>query len=85
MMARTEDGRAITILTLIDEYTRESLAIYAARRIRAHDVIELLADVMTARGIPEPLRRFMARYYSRKWTAMQKKPAVGWSRLVTLL
>jgi len=56
VMARTEDGRAIKILTLIDEYTRESLAIYAARRIRAHEVIELLADVMTARGIPEHLR-----------------------------
>jgi len=56
VMARTEDGRAIKILTLIDEYTRESLAIYAARGIRAHDVIELLADVMTARGIPEHLR-----------------------------
>ena len=55
-MARTEDGRAIKILTLIDEYTRESLAIYAARRIRAQDVIELLADVMTTRGIPEHLR-----------------------------
>ena len=56
VMARTEDGRAIKILTLIDEYTRESLAIYAARRIRAHDVIELLADVMIQRGVPEYLR-----------------------------
>jgi len=56
VMDRTADGRPLKILTLIDEYTRESLAIYAARRIRAHKVIELLADVMTARGIPEHLR-----------------------------
>jgi len=56
VMARTEDGRAIKILTLIDEYTRGSLAIYAARRIRAHDVIERLADVMIQRGVPEYLR-----------------------------
>ncbi len=55
-MARTEDGRAIKILTLIDKYTQESLAIYAARRIRAHDVVEFLADVMIQRGIPEHLR-----------------------------
>lgn len=55
-MARTEDGRAVKILTLIDEHRRESLAIYAARRIGAHNVIELLADVMIQRGIPEHLR-----------------------------
>lgn len=51
-MARMEDGRAIKILTLIDECTRESLAIHGAPRIRAHDVTELLADVMIQRGIP---------------------------------
>jgi len=33
--------------------SKEALAIYVARRIRAHDVIDLLADVMIERGIPE--------------------------------
>jgi putative transposase len=41
---------------LIDEFTKKALAIYAARRIRAHDVIDLFADVMIERGIPEHIR-----------------------------
>jgi transposase InsO family protein len=56
VMGRSADGRAIKILTLIDEFTKEALAIYAARRIRAHDVIDLFADVMIERGIPEHIR-----------------------------
>lgn len=56
VMDRTEDGRPIKILTLIDEYTRECLAILVARRIRANDVIDLFADVMQGRGVPEHIR-----------------------------
>ena len=44
------------MLTLIDEYTRESLAIRVARRLGRYEVIEVLADVMLFRGIPEHLR-----------------------------
>jgi len=40
-------------MTLIDEYTRECLAIRVARRINSLGVIETLADVMLIRGIPE--------------------------------
>ena len=56
MLDRTADGRPLKILTLIDEFTKEALAIYVARRIRAHDVIDLLAEVMIERGIPEHIR-----------------------------
>jgi len=56
VLDRTEDGRPIKILTLIDEFTKEALAIYAARRIRAHDVIDIFADVMIERGVPEYIR-----------------------------
>jgi putative transposase len=38
---------------LIDEYTRERLAIRVARRFGSYEVIETLADVMVWRGIPE--------------------------------
>jgi hypothetical protein len=55
-MDRTDDGRPIKILTLIDEYIKEALAIYPARRIRANDVIDIFADVMIERGIPEHIR-----------------------------
>ena len=41
---------------MIDEYTRECLAIRAERRIRAIDVIATLADLMVTRGVPEHIR-----------------------------
>lgn len=56
VMDRTDDGRAIKILTLIDEYTKEALAIYAVRRIRSQGVIDIFADVMVERGVPEYIR-----------------------------
>ena len=48
----THDGRALRILVLIDEYTRECLALRVARRLGSMQVIEVLADVMLVRGIP---------------------------------
>ena len=44
------------MLTLIDEYTRECLAIRVARRLGSYEVIEALADVMLFRGTPEHIR-----------------------------
>ncbi len=52
MIDRTVDGRAIKILNIIDEYTRECLAILVARRIKNQDVIDLLFDLFIVRGIP---------------------------------
>src|SRR5471030_2825858 len=40
--AKTYDGRTIRMLTMIDEYTRECLAIRVARRLRSYEVIEAL-------------------------------------------
>jgi putative transposase len=54
--AITHDGRTLRILTLIDEYTRECLAIRVARRLASLEVIETLADVMLLRGVPEYIR-----------------------------
>ena len=56
MATQTHDGRSIRLMTLIDEYTRECLAIRVARRINSFGVIEALADVMIHRGIPEHIR-----------------------------
>ena len=49
---RTRYGRGLRLLTIIDEYTRECLAIRAGRSLRSPDVIETLSDLMTARGVP---------------------------------
>src|SRR4030095_4428316 len=53
---QTHDGRKLRLLTLIDEFTRECLAILTARRINSLGVIETLADVMLMRGVPEHIR-----------------------------
>jgi len=69
--ARTADGRAFRILTLIDEFTRECLAMLVARRITSQDVIDQLFQLFVLRGIPEYIRsdngpEFTAREI-RKW------------------
>ena len=53
---RTHDGRPIKILNIIDEFTRECLASYVARRIRSQDVILVLADLFLKRGCPAHIR-----------------------------
>ena len=73
MSAVTHDGRTLRLLTRIDEYTRECLAIRVARRLRTQEVIETLAEDMLVRGIPAYLRsdhgpEFVAREL-RKWPA----------------
>ena len=55
-MDRTADGRAFKILNIIDEYTRECLAILVARKIKTQDVIDLLFNPFIFRGIPEHIR-----------------------------
>lgn len=54
--ARTHDGRSLRLLTLIDEYTRECLAIRVARHQNSLTVIETLPDVMLMRGVPDHIR-----------------------------
>jgi len=56
VLVRTRDGRAVRLLTVIDEYTRECLAIRADRHIRSSDVIETLAEAMVTRGVPDHIR-----------------------------
>ena len=54
--ARTHDGRPLKILTGIEEYSRECLAILVARRLRATDVLETLAGLFLTQGVPVHLR-----------------------------
>ena len=56
VLAHTQDGRAFRLLTVLDEYTRECLAIQVSRQIRSDDVLGLLADLFVLRGTPEHLR-----------------------------
>ncbi len=61
------------MLNLIDEFTRECLAIRPQRRLNSRNVIEVLADAMVQHGIPEHIRsdngaEFVAKDLSR-WLA----------------
>ena len=49
-------SRSVRFVTVLDEHTRECLAIVVARKIRAHDVLEVLADLFVRHGPPEYLR-----------------------------
>jgi transposase InsO family protein len=53
---RTEDGRAIKWLSIVDEYTRECLALEAARSFKSGDVIDVLIDLLHVRGVPKHVR-----------------------------
>ncbi len=56
MMDRTHDGRQIKMLTMVDEYTRECLAIDVERRLGSDDVLERLKELFVERGIPKYVR-----------------------------
>ncbi len=53
---RTRDGRGVKIVTVIDEYTRECLALRGERSLKSEDVQEVLDDLFVRRGIPEHIR-----------------------------
>ncbi len=56
VMTRTHDGRAFRMLTIVDEFTRECLAIDVARKLSSDDVLERLAWLMATRGVPDHIR-----------------------------
>jgi len=53
---RTHDGRAFRMLTVLDEYTRECLAIKVAMRLNSNDVLDVLAELFFRKGIPCHIR-----------------------------
>jgi transposase InsO family protein len=56
MEDRTHNGVKFRILNVIDEYTRECLAIKVNRRLNSHDVVEVLTDLFIRRGVPVHIR-----------------------------
>jgi len=70
---RTRDGRKFRMLTVIDEFTRECLAIDVARRLNSQSVLAVLADLMVRRGVPDHIRSDngpeFAAHAVREWIA----------------
>jgi putative transposase len=53
---RTHDGRKYRMLCVLDEFTRQCLAIRVARRLGSIDVIEMLAELCLDHGVPDHVR-----------------------------
>ena len=50
------DGRAFRMLVIVDEHTRECLAIDVARKLTSEDLLERLSDLFICRGVPDYVR-----------------------------
>lgn len=85
---RTSDGRSIKWLSVIDEFTRECLALEVERSMNATEVLDVLIELVAVRGLPEHIRsdngpEFIA-VAIRSWLATAKvgalyiEPASPW-------
>ena len=53
---RTDDGRAFRTLNILDEHSRECLAIRVKRKLNSTEVIDALTDLFILRGVPAYIR-----------------------------
>ena len=65
-LIRTTDGRAVRILVIIDEYSRECLSIYVACSIKHQDVLDQLYEMFLGYGIPDYIRSDNAPEFTAK-------------------
>lgn len=77
---RTHDGKAFRMLTVIDEYTRECLAIHVKRKLNSQDVLYVLSKLFLLHGPPEHIRsdngpEFVAKAVRHWLGRLQVKPA----------
>ena len=72
------DERKIGMLNIVDEFTREVLAIRVARRLNSNDVIDVLSDLFILRGVPGHIR-------SDNVLSHERKSAIGQSISVASL
>ena len=53
---RTDNGGKLRILSVIDEHSRECLALHVARKLTANDLIEVMERLVPQRGAPAHIR-----------------------------
>jgi len=76
---RTEGGGRLRMLTVVDEYTRECLAIEVRRHFTGRDVVRVLDELFLIRGTPRHLRsdngpEFASKAVKKRLRAMQVGP-----------
>jgi putative transposase len=80
---RTHDGRPLRLLTIIDEYSRECLAIEAGQHLKGDEVVEVMERLLIERGAPERIQcdngsEFVSKVLD-KW-AYENKVTMDFSR-----
>jgi transposase InsO family protein len=53
---RTDNGGKLRILSILDEYSRECLALHVARKLTAQDLIDVMERLAEERGLPTHIR-----------------------------
>jgi putative transposase len=53
---QTHDGRPVRMLTIVDEFTRECLAIRVERKLQSKHVLEVLGELFLTHGVPDHIR-----------------------------
>jgi putative transposase len=82
---RTDDGRVYRTLNIIDEFTREALAILVDQKLNSIDVVDALTDLFILRGVPafirsdHPSQQSLRNYLpgSRSQSSLQKRFGTG--------
>ena len=74
LTARTHDGRPLKILVVVDEYSRECLAIRVARRLRSTEVLETLAELFVTYGLPAHNVEDLSASRDRRAVAARRSP-----------
>ncbi len=54
---RTDNGGKLRILSVLDEHSRECLALHVARQLTAADLIKVMERLVAQRGVPSHIRR----------------------------
>lgn len=77
---RTTHGQRVRVLVVMDEFTRECLMIYVAKRISAKQVVNLLSWLFATRGVPQHIRsdngpEFVA-HHVQQWLTEQGSQAL---------
>ena len=83
LTARTHDGRPLKILVVVDEYSRECLAIRVARRLRSTEVLETLAELFVTYGLPAHIRtlteaKILIERWRREYNTVRPHSALGY-------
>ena len=74
----TDDGKVFRTLNILDEYSRECLAIRVKRKLNSTDVVDVLTDLFIMRGVPAFIRsdngpEFVAKAVRARINAVESK------------